>query len=290
MTCIFCGSNETLTREHVFASWLRDYFPSGGQNEYLRRQIGFDSDEVHARPGPDFDMVVRDFCSTCNNGWMSDLETSVQPILGPMLKGETRVISAPEQHVLATWAMKTMLAMQGINLGGTRFVSPEQYRWFGEHQTPLSGSYVWLAHYTEAGVTPAMTENRILIHEWALTVQPPGQPSPQPDDPLNAFQVVFTIGPVVFWMVRYELPEPGLIQTASDDAHLLIWPALGPDVSWPPRASIASEDELATLSRRIPTGSQLLGAPQVPSFTARELSAAANAARGVPGVVESRAA
>jgi hypothetical protein len=277
LTCIFCGSDAKLTREHVFAQWLRDYFPTDGQNEYLRRQIDFDSDEVHARPGPDFDIVVRDYCSTCNNGWMSDLERAVEPILGPMLKGDARLLTAPEQHTLATWATKTMLTLQGFNIDGTRFVSPERYLWFGKHQIPLSGSYVWLAHYTGSGITENRTENRILIHEWGTTVQVPGKPPPQPSDPINGFQVVFTIGPVVFWLVGYDLPEPVDVTVGSDGAHLLIWPALGPNVAWPPLEPLTTEGELAALSRHIPFGSQLLSAPNVPPFTASELSAAAAA-------------
>src|SRR5579875_2796011 len=108
MVCKFCGTDATLTREHVFGQWLRDYFRSDGRNEYLRRQITFDVDETHSRPGPNFDMVVRDFCGRCNNGWMSELETSVEPILGPMLQGARRAITATDQHTLATWATKTM--------------------------------------------------------------------------------------------------------------------------------------------------------------------------------------
>jgi hypothetical protein len=278
MTCVFCGSDSKLTREHVFGRWLRNYFPNGGEAEYLRRQIDFDADKVHTRPGPSFDMVVRDYCAACNNGWMSELESAAEPILGPMLRGETKILAAPEQHTLATWALKTMLVMQGMNMGAPRIVSPERYRWFGEHRTPLSGTYVWLAQYAGSGVSKDHTETVVISHEWGTTVTTPGEPLPQEGDPINAFQAVFVIGSVVFWLVGYDLPEPPEVRVGSDDAHLLIWPALGPNVAWPPRAALTSEADIEALARQTPHGSQLLGSPDVPSFTAAELSASASEA------------
>lgn len=275
MPCVFCGSNAKLTREHVFARWLRDYFPRIGESEYLRRQVDFDADQVHARPGRSFDMVVRDYCAACNNGWMSDLEVAVEPILGPMLNGEERILTAPEQHTLATWAMKTMLTMQGMNMGAPRVVSPERYRWFGEHRTPLSGTYVWLARYANSGSSDDEAQTVIISHEWGTTVTLPGQPPPAEGDPVNAFQAVFVVGAVVFWLVGYDLAEPPKVRAGSDDAHLLIWPTFGPDVRWPPRTALTTESEIEALARRTPNGSQLLGAPDVPSLTAAELSASA---------------
>jgi len=279
MICKFCGTDATLTREHIFGQWLRDYFRTDGQNEYLRRQITFDADETHARPGPNFDMVVRDYCGGCNNGWMHRLETSVESILGPMLAGARRVITAVEQHTLATWATKTMLTLQGFNLGDGSLFSEDQYRWFGRHQTPLYGSHVWLLHFTGTFDSAGTTEQRILMHEWGMTVATPDQPPPQEGDPLNAFQVVFTIGPVGFWILGFDPPEPPPLQLGSDDAHLLIWPAHGPDAVWPPRKSLDTEAELAALARTVPNGSNILGAPEVPVFTASQLSAAAKTGR-----------
>ena len=75
---------------------------------------------------------------------MEKLETRARPILTPMLQDEPRVLTAPEQHVVATWATKTMLTMQGANIGGERVVGLDRYRWFYENQTPISVSYVWL--------------------------------------------------------------------------------------------------------------------------------------------------
>lgn len=151
MQCIFCGSTAKLTREHVFPQWLREVFPDLGEADYLRRLVTFSRDESHQRPGRTFDVVVRDVCEECNNGWMSALEEQARPILTPMLRDEPRTLTAPEQHVVATWPTKTMLTIQGANIGGERVASPEQYRWFYENQTPLSVSYAWLCRPVARG-------------------------------------------------------------------------------------------------------------------------------------------
>jgi hypothetical protein len=258
MPCIFCGSTGKLSREHVFPRWLRDLFPeasSGG--DYIRRNVTASTDVRHERPGKSFDIVVRDVCVECNSGWMNALETEARPILTPMLRDEPTVLTTPDQHVVATWATKTMLTMQGANLTPDRYVSPERYSWFGYHRSPLSGSHVWLCRYSDRAHWP------LSIHQMGMTVQPPGRPPPQIGDPMNGFGVVFAIGPLAFWLVGYDLPEGVLTQAGSDDAHVLVWPALGPDVRWPPQVTLEREDDLREMAATVPPGTQIHGRPPV---------------------------
>lgn len=49
-------------------------------------------------------------CSTCNNGWMNELETSVQPILRPFLSEDRPIIAGRDQKAaLAVWALNTFM-------------------------------------------------------------------------------------------------------------------------------------------------------------------------------------
>jgi hypothetical protein len=255
--CIFCGRDVKLTREHVFPQWLSEVFPDLGEADYLRRLVSFDDDRRDQWPGRPFDVVVKDVCADCNNGWMSTLEHQVQPILTPMLQDQPRTLTVLDQHLLSTWAMKTMLTMQGANIGGERVVALERYRWFCEHQTPLPGSHIWLCRYTDQTRWP------LSVHQWGMTVREADGPAPQPGDSMNGFGVVFAIGPVAFWLFGYRLPGEPRTSAGSDDAHLLIWPALGPDVRWPPRVSLGREAELEELARRMPTGTTIHGMPQL---------------------------
>jgi len=257
MPCIFCGSDAPLTREHVFPRWLRDVFPDLGEADYLRRLVTFDRDDRHERPGRTFDVVVRNVCADCNNGWMSALEGQAKLILAPMLQEQSRALTAVEQHLVATWATKTMLTMQGANIGGERVVPLDQYRWFFRNQTPLSISYVWLCRYGDRTRWP------LSVHQWGMTVRAEGDSAPAVGDDMNGFGVVFAVGPLVFWLFGYDLP--GGVQTAagSDDEHVLIWPTAGPDVWWPPRKMLEREAQLEELARRMPTGTLIHGMPKL---------------------------
>jgi hypothetical protein len=254
MPCVFCGRDRKLSREHVFPQWLRAHFPERDQleTEYVRRLVTRTGDDEHTRTGRVFDSVTRDVCEVCNNGWMADMEGRAQPILAPMLGDRPRVLTATDQATVATWATKTMLAMQGMNIGGKRLVGVDSYRWFERHRMPLPSSCVRLCRYTDRTRWPVIT------HQWGMTVAPGGAPPPDEDDATNGFGLVFTIGPVAFWLVAYDVPGGPPAQAGSDDA-LLIWPALGPDVRWPPTAAHGSDSDLLELSRRLPTGTVVRG-------------------------------
>ena len=100
-------------------------------------------------------------------------------------------------------------------------------------------------------------------HQWGMSVAPGGGAPPAKDGPMNGFGVVFAIGPVAFWLFGYDLPGDTLTSAGSDDAHLLVWPALGPDVRWPPRVTLEREADLEALARRMPGGTVVHGMPQL---------------------------
>jgi hypothetical protein len=170
-----------------------------------------------------------------------------------MLSDKPRVLSTLEQTTVASWATKTMLVMQGLNLGGERVVGDEQCRWFERYRMPLPNSHVWLCRYGDRTRWP------ISAHQWGMTVGPADGPPLRPGDPINGFGVAFAMGPVAFWLVGYDVPGGPHTQAGSDDGHLLIWPALGRDVGWPPRRPFESEQELLELARRLPTGTIVRG-------------------------------
>jgi hypothetical protein len=86
-----------------------------------------------------------------------------------------------------------------------------------------------------------------------------------PDGAMSGFGVVYAIGPLTFWLFGYDLQT----SAGSDDPHLLIWPALGPDVRWPPRQTFEREAQLDELAQRMPVGTRVYGKPSVPPATSR---------------------
>lgn len=64
--------------------------------------MSWEGTREHERPGAPFDLVVRDVCEECNTGSMHELEEAAEPVLTPMLRDEPRVLSATDQHTIAT--------------------------------------------------------------------------------------------------------------------------------------------------------------------------------------------
>lgn len=63
MPCAYCGSDETLTREHVWPKCILTRTPS-----YSVRYVG------RAHKITNADLTIRDVCRPCNNGPLSDLD------------------------------------------------------------------------------------------------------------------------------------------------------------------------------------------------------------------------
>src|ERR1700730_10701224 len=77
--CIFCGSNDKLTNEHVYGEWLKAYVPRM-RNKHEFQYVKSGSPGVHEyadkkiRAGDPVSSQVRVVCSSCNSGWMSGLQ------------------------------------------------------------------------------------------------------------------------------------------------------------------------------------------------------------------------
>jgi hypothetical protein len=75
--CIFCGGTP-VTREHIFRSAWRTTLPYVvGEREWVQHRLT----SRRQRPDRPFELVVKRTCAGCNNGWMNDLDTHVEPWL-----------------------------------------------------------------------------------------------------------------------------------------------------------------------------------------------------------------
>ena len=272
-----------MSREHVFPTWMVGLFPELGELDYVRRLVLHTDDVDHQRPGPPFDVVVRDVCVSCNTGWMEKLETEARPVLTPMFTGSSRVLTASEQFVVATWATKTMLTVQGSNLGGERVASTEQYGLSSAAAAAAELARMALPVRGQDALAGQCPPVRVL---GAIC----GQPPPQVGAPLNGFGVVFAVGHLAIWLFGAEVPDAPRPQSGSDDAHILVWPTLGPDVRWPPPKALKGEADLEALARRMPAGTDVHG-PSLrvsPGYTARGVALPASVATPGPPIPASR--
>lgn len=115
--CIFCESDGPLTLEHAIPQWLAaalhdmepgDPTPEWRSQYWAGGQVEDDRQHPIHRPT----VVVRRVCETCNGGWMSRLERQAKPFIAPMVRGQRTTLEPAEQLVVATWASKTILAVE----------------------------------------------------------------------------------------------------------------------------------------------------------------------------------
>ena len=101
--CIFCGSNDRMTNEHVFPLWLQRRMGIGKQ---VLKIVSGPQDREHVYNKH----VNGHVCETCNNGWMATLEEKVKPTLTKMLENQKITgLSNREVGDLALWVSKTAL-------------------------------------------------------------------------------------------------------------------------------------------------------------------------------------
>ena len=126
-SCIFChgaikqgGAKRAV--EHTLPKWLWPYLGIEAKtlisDTLLRRRTADAAftDVTILKKLPDKSattFVEGRVCQVCNNGWMSDLEMAVMPLLIPLLTNPTgtaaiQELSASEPEPLALWAVKTV--------------------------------------------------------------------------------------------------------------------------------------------------------------------------------------
>lgn len=125
--CIFCGVSGKLSREHVWAAWLRGYLPSDrGVNQVASRlgRIGnaveFSVTDMRVTETAHYgDKTLRLVCAKCNNGWMSRLQNRVKPHLIPLMTSSgDGVIAEVALDILRKWLVMTTMVAEFTDMSG----------------------------------------------------------------------------------------------------------------------------------------------------------------------------
>ncbi|MDR6870128.1 hypothetical protein J2Y55_001128 [Bosea sp. BE125] len=96
-----------------------------------------------------FNLTVKAVCGDCNNGWMSQREATVRPILGPLIKAQPLVLDEDSQRKLAAWvAMKIMVqeADNPVDMVSTF----EDRTWVRDHLRPPPGWQIFIGQHSQA--------------------------------------------------------------------------------------------------------------------------------------------
>jgi hypothetical protein len=226
--CKFCG-NAGSSDEHIIAKWigrlLSEGAPPGTHYVFHHRSANPEAGiPEHGKTAKLPAYRTRAFCEPCNNGWMSKLETRVQPVLEPLILGKPRTLSRDDQALLAFWATKTLLGFQTLEQESTEWARLEDYIELHELQAALPKTQVWLG----AGER----KEEVAWHR-AHSYHRNGS------EQIDGFGATLTICHAVFYLTIGYAARPGL-RLRYDAAFALkeIWPSARAELRWPPTVTL----------------------------------------------------
>lgn len=238
--CVFCGSDAALTREHVFGKWVAK---TGLDLSPLEHHAGpLNALPRHLGNQPPYRQEVRDVCGACNNGWMSRLESAAQPVLTPLILGDSGAIAVGDQPMIAMWAQKTALTAMLLSSKEQRDngygLAPSEYRALYDNResvSPLSGSQFWVGRFEGDGAFAA-------VRVTPLTVRIPELPEPHIP---QAYAMTIVLGALIIHGVRFPPPARS-IDAVMTYGFPQLWPTSS-QVDWP-AGQVCTEETFVSLA------------------------------------------
>lgn len=100
--CLFC-SGRADSKEHLWPRWILDRQP---HEDPFQHTMGTGPTKQISSP-----ITVRCVCDRCNNGWMSQLENQIKPLVGSLMADISLTLNRDQQNILAIWGLKTAMVM-----------------------------------------------------------------------------------------------------------------------------------------------------------------------------------
>jgi len=219
-SCVFCGSSDDMTGEHVFGAWLGrlglPHEPSPHRAGRLNRSP---RDMGVTRP---FKSTVRDVCASCNNGWMSALEAAAARVLPPLILDGHGEIGASDGSLIAAWAQKTALvsmlvSSEGDRAAGYGLPSTEYRALFAARDgaAPLPDTRAWIGRYDGERVRASACVTPMVVRIDGVAV---------PETP-QGYLVTIILGKLLLHLLRFTSPHLAIDASAGAEFSEL-WPAV----------------------------------------------------------------
>jgi hypothetical protein len=110
--CAGCAvplTKDVVSREDIIPRWLAGevYQPELSLKQYRHNEDTREDEVLRRHDLGNF--VIKNVREACNNGWMSDFESSAKPILLGLMTMKTSMLqlSSNERSVISAWAIKT---------------------------------------------------------------------------------------------------------------------------------------------------------------------------------------
>ena len=239
-SCIFCD-NRPSTKEDAWPLWLIRLLRTGpgridgerGGRRFVWRVV---------EPG----LKVKFVCARCNNGWMSDLENRVKPIIETLVGEERVTLSSVDQATLATWAVKNAMVFEALRFGRSWFFAKTDRVALREALSPTPWTAVWIAKCVEPPGAFCSASNLSGVAGRLA-------------DQVKAYVTTMCFGPLAIQVLTYKLPSSVALSanvTAEpkpgpwEQVTIPIWPAQLAPVAWPPSLGLSGELGIEAFSKR----------------------------------------
>ena len=239
--CIFC-SKKASTKEDAWPRWLMNRFPVSSTARMDAERGGHGLGNWHtAKPK----LQVKWLCASCNNGWMSRLESEAKPVLGVILDDKLKDIDPSAQSILARWAVKTSMVLESIDSNRTWFYSEAERQTMRSAQSLPPRTSVWIAkcinqpNIYNAAKDLRTTTGKNEAHAYATTMA----------FGALALQIVSIKTTVA---IPENIPLTYDVSNGPWDQTLVqIWPPSQKSLAWPPHYGLDGDFGLDALTERL---------------------------------------
>jgi hypothetical protein len=182
---------------------------------------------------------------------MSDLETAVRSAMGGLVNDISMTLDEQQQRLLALWAVKTAMVVEGVKQAKNNFYSVEQRRDFRMTLVPPRETAVWLGRCAQSN----------LLHGEARKLHVSNQNANNPLE--DGCATTFVMGRLIMQVLSVKRKPDSSRASLSlkiragpwESKLVQIWPVEKQRVNWPPPHTFSDfDDELRDLRRRFAVG------------------------------------
>jgi hypothetical protein len=224
--CIFCG-NHADSKEDLFPRWILKRVQT---REPLYRQMG----DAPAEITEDQEVRIPCACQTCNNTWMSRMETTVKKFMGPMIDDFALPLDRQYQQNLSEWAVKCAMCNDAVDVH-PRFFTEAECRACRKKRTIPDRTLVFAARFTGRSLDSNGVD---------FTLIEPGTGTLLVRGHVYNVMVGHVVLQVLSWHPEPQRKDKNVRMRAADGPWdkltTQIWPIQRKSMNWPPPMSLST--------------------------------------------------
>ena len=214
---------------------------------------------------------ARVLCDSCNSDWGGALESKVEPVQRPMLRGNPAIVSPDAAAALSTWATKVAVLWEFLDSAEARII-PDRHRYsLREHTQPPPKTLVLAGSLMEGSWSHRSAKLNLVVGPWAAAeASAIGTGQAPTTRPENAFLSVLGFRWIFFLVAAvlnddhfkpFDLSQFGqqVFARLWPDPEPFFWPRLAPTPDQLLDRFVGDPD----IFFRIPPGADVSGVPRL---------------------------